>query len=145
MTLLHYHQGDLFELAPEGASLAHCVSADLAMGKGIAKEFKNRFGGFEKLRKQNPKPGKTLVLEVEETFVYYLVTKMMARDKPEGFYFYRALRDLRTLMEARQETQLWIPKIGCGLDELNWDDQVSGWLEKIFGGWEGEIHVCVLN
>ena len=43
--------GDLFS-CPEKASLAHCVSADLHMSKGIAAVFKQRFGGVEELEEQ---------------------------------------------------------------------------------------------
>lgn len=44
-------RGNLFS-CKETASLAHCVSADLHMGKGIASTFKQRFGGVEELKKQ---------------------------------------------------------------------------------------------
>ena len=43
--------GDLFE-CPGTCSLAHCVSEDLAMGKGVAKLFKEKFGGVSVLRAQ---------------------------------------------------------------------------------------------
>ena len=44
-------RGDLFQ-CPSSASLAHCVSEDMRMGRGIAKIFKNQFGGVEELKKQ---------------------------------------------------------------------------------------------
>ncbi len=44
-------KGDLFE-CPEEFSLAHCVSADLAMGKGIAVAFKEKFKGVQDLKRQ---------------------------------------------------------------------------------------------
>ena len=43
--------GDLFS-APPNVSLAHCVSADLAMRKGIAKTFKQAFGRVSELKGQ---------------------------------------------------------------------------------------------
>ncbi|KAJ8949416.1 hypothetical protein NQ318_007515, partial [Aromia moschata] len=43
-------QGDLFT-ADENCSLAHCVSQDLRMGKGIAREFKERFGKIRSIAK----------------------------------------------------------------------------------------------
>ena len=46
------HIGDLFS-APVTASLAHCVSADLHMGKGVAVEFRNRFQGIKELKEQS--------------------------------------------------------------------------------------------
>lgn len=44
-------KGDLFS-CPESSSLAHCVSADLAMGKGVAVLFKRKFGGVAELKAQ---------------------------------------------------------------------------------------------
>ena len=44
-------RGDLFQ-CPGTTSLAHCVSEDMAMGKGIAKVFKRKFEGKEELIKQ---------------------------------------------------------------------------------------------
>ena len=50
---LHFSEvrGDLFS-CPATASLAHCVSEDMAMGKGIATVFKKRFGGVRELKEQ---------------------------------------------------------------------------------------------
>lgn len=44
-------KGDLFS-CPNNSSLAHCISADVAMGKGIAVLFKKKFGGVQELKKQ---------------------------------------------------------------------------------------------
>ena len=47
-----FTKGDLFS-APSDASLAHCVSEDFRMGKGIATEFKKRFEGVNELLNQS--------------------------------------------------------------------------------------------
>lgn len=44
-------KGDLFS-CPSTSSLAHCVSEDMAMGKGVAVIFKKEFGGVGELRAQ---------------------------------------------------------------------------------------------
>lgn len=44
-------KGDLFECPPT-CSLAHCVSEDLAMRKGVATLFKEKFGGVNELKTQ---------------------------------------------------------------------------------------------
>ena len=44
-------QGDLFK-CPKEFSMAHCVGADLAMSKGIATIFKDKFGGVSHLKAQ---------------------------------------------------------------------------------------------
>ncbi len=41
-------KGDIFETDPS-MPLAHCVSSDLEMTKGIALEFRRRFGGLNQL------------------------------------------------------------------------------------------------
>ena len=47
-----FTKGDLFS-APSDVSLAHCVSEDFRMGKGIATEFKKRFEGVNDLLSQS--------------------------------------------------------------------------------------------
>ena len=44
-------KGDLFSCPPT-SSLAHCISEDVRMGKGIAVLFKNKFGGVQDLLRQ---------------------------------------------------------------------------------------------
>ena len=44
-------RGDLFSCS-NAASMAHCVSADLHMGRGVATAFKKKFGRVEELRAQ---------------------------------------------------------------------------------------------
>lgn len=44
-------KGDLFQ-TDDDVSLAHCISEDCGMGKGVAIMFKNKFGGVSDLKKQ---------------------------------------------------------------------------------------------
>ena len=44
-------RGDLFKCSRD-SSLAHCISEDVRMGKGIATTFKTRFGGVQDLLHQ---------------------------------------------------------------------------------------------
>ena len=44
-------KGDLFSCA-DTSSLAHCISADVRMGKGIATIFKKKFQGVKELLDQ---------------------------------------------------------------------------------------------
>lgn len=52
--------GDLFSCPPTD-SLAHCISEDCRMGKGIAVLFKEKFGGVNELLHQVAE-GKVLIL-----------------------------------------------------------------------------------
>jgi len=59
-------QGDLFD--QKNDSLAHCVSEDLVMGKGITKTFKQKFGHVNKLRNQQKSVGEVCFLQDECDF-----------------------------------------------------------------------------
>ena len=73
--------GDLFS-APRPHSLAHCISWDCRLGKGIAKIFRDRFGRVEEIRKQEVGVGGVAVLKEGNRFIYNLVTKKRYYDKP---------------------------------------------------------------
>lgn len=48
---LEEKKGDLFSCSTSH-SLAHCISEDVRMGKGIAVLFKKKFGGVEEIKRQ---------------------------------------------------------------------------------------------
>ncbi|CAL1545470.1 unnamed protein product [Lymnaea stagnalis] len=112
---------DLF-LCNESISLAHCVSEDLTMGKGIAVEFKKRFGKVEELKQQKAMVGQVAKLKVGDRHVYYLVTKEKHNDKPNITTLKFCLREMRDHCVAHGINELAMPKIGCGLDGLAWED-----------------------
>ena len=55
-------RGDLFEV-DKSFSLAHCVSADFKLGKGIAKLFRDKFGRVDELERSGAKAGGVAVLK----------------------------------------------------------------------------------
>jgi len=57
-------EGDLFY--QKNDSLAHCVSEDLAMGKGIAKIFKQKFGCVNQLKSQQKSVGEVCFLQDDQ-------------------------------------------------------------------------------
>lgn len=110
---------DLFS-CDETDSLVHCVSRDFHMGKGIAVEFKRRFKRQNILRNQNKGIGDVAFLNVGKRRVYYLITKEFYYQKPKFEDLKRCLKSLEGL--TREEEILSMPKIGCGLDGLKWED-----------------------
>src|SRR6266542_4739208 len=68
-------QGDLFTDAPENSSLAHCVSADFKMSKGIAKIFKKNYGDIKELFNQHKKVGQVAILQKNNRYIFYIITK----------------------------------------------------------------------
>jgi O-acetyl-ADP-ribose deacetylase (regulator of RNase III) len=101
-------------------ALAHCISADLAMGKGIAKTFKERFGGVDELRRQSLTVGQVGILLRDGRCIFYLVTKARYFHKPARADFTAALAALAAACRDRAVARLAMPRIGCGLDGLDW-------------------------
>ncbi|KAH8322105.1 hypothetical protein KR059_003118 [Drosophila kikkawai] len=111
--------GDLFG-AKSDFSLCHCVAADLRMGKGIAVKFRNKFGQVLTLQRQNVQPGGVAILQDQQRFVYYLVTKQTSWGKPTYQLLHSSLHAMRQHMISHNVRKIAMPRIGCGLDGLNW-------------------------
>ncbi|XP_070175640.1 uncharacterized protein [Littorina saxatilis] len=112
-------RGDLFSCEPDDA-MAHCVSEDLEMGKGIAVRFKQSFGKVDQLRAQNKKVGEVAILPVGASYVYYMITKKRYFHKPSYKTLRSSMEAMRDHCKQNNVASLAMPQIGCGLDELNW-------------------------
>jgi O-acetyl-ADP-ribose deacetylase (regulator of RNase III) len=108
--------GNLF--SDTTSSLAHCVAADLWMGRGIAVEFKRRFGGQVEL--QGTRVGDVGVMTNHARFIYYLVTKQHSTGKPTMETIRASLVAMKHHAIAHHVSQISMPRIGCGLDRLDW-------------------------
>ena len=126
---LQHVRGDLFSSAADG--LAHCVSADFRMGRGIARLFRDRFGGEAELRAGGTAVGGVAVRKARGKTVFYLVTKKVYSDKPSKEDFRQSLVALRKAAEDVGLASLALPRIGCGLDKLSWP-WVQAQLEDVF-------------
>lgn len=134
---------DLFTM-PQGYYLAHCISADFALGAGIAKTFDSvynmRFKLFKKYPDYEYHCGDTLLIDN----VFNLVTKNKCYHKPT----YESLRDALEMMKEQLEfmdaTKLAVPMLGCGLDKLQWA-QVENIIKDVFADTDVDIVVCVLE
>ena len=100
--------------------MAHCVSQDLHLGKGIARIFKHKFGGISELKKQNLFVGDVGVLLRNGRYIYYLVTKNMYFSKPSYTTLRKALESMRAHIISSAVKFVSVPKISCGLDQLKW-------------------------
>ncbi|CAG8667090.1 5441_t:CDS:1 [Funneliformis mosseae] len=126
-------KGDLFVDAPSTDALAHCVSQDLRMGKGIADIFKKKFNGVEELKAQKRVVGQVAYLQRDDRYIFYVITKSGVYDKPTQKDFETSLIELRRMCEKFGVNGLSIPRIGTGLDGLSLDF-VKDSINKAFEG-----------
>lgn len=133
---------DLFTM-PQGYYLAHCISADFALGAGIAKTFDSVYNMRFKLFKNYPdyqyNGGDALL--INNTF--NLVTKPKYWHKPTYDSLREALEMMKEQMDFVDTTKLAMPKIGCGLDKLSWD-KVYEVICEVFEDTDVEIVICEL-
>ena len=133
---------DLFTV-PQGYYLAHCISADFALGAGIAKVFDNvynmRYKLFREFGNYRYEGGDALLIDN----VFNLVTKPKCYHKPNYESLREALEMMKSMMDAFAITKLAMPKIGCGLDKLDWDN-VYYLICEVFEDTDVEILICEL-
>lgn len=139
-------QGDLFT-TPSNVSLAHCVSTDMQMSKGIAKIFRDRYNRVDELIAQSTNRsflfrlrcldflevpvGGCAYLVSNDQCIFYLVTKERYFHKPTMSSLESSLRAMRDLCLKNDIHRLAMPRIGCGLDKLDWN-AVSRLIQTIF-------------
>ena len=144
---------DLFTM-PKDYALAHCVSADFALGAGIAKEFDKRFNCRKRLLGLNfdsvkewdckNKKGDCIVTGFYDPYlIFNLVTKQNYWHKPTFETIENALVVMKDQCEFLGIKKVAMPKIACGLDGKQWSD-VKPLIEKVFADTDVEIVVCSL-
>lgn len=134
---------DLFTKSDE-YWLAHCISADFAMGKGIAVKFNEYFNMKARLKSEYPffwdKNGYCLISD--GTKVFNLVTKEKYWYKPTYETIRQALIAMREQARLYKVDKIAMPLIGCGLDKLRWE-KVRTIIEEVFATENVEILVCL--
>ena len=102
-------------------SIAHCISADFKMSSGIAQELKLQFPTKIPTKEMvNNAPLWPQVFNQSQRFLYHLITKRRYFHKPTYKNLRASLIGLRTHAETNNVTRISLPRIGCGLDKLDW-------------------------
>lgn len=137
---------DLFSVSDD-YYLAHCISADFDMDRGIVVEFNRRFDMKRKLQSKYPnylsqythkRIGGDCILEGK---VFNLITKERYFHKPTIITMRLALEKMKQICLENNIKKIAMPVIGCGLDRLNWND-VSEQIKSVFTDMHVEILVC---
>lgn len=150
---------DLFSLDSSEYVFAHCISADFAMGAGIAPQFEKHFNTKTKLlNKYNDElMCNTYLNDWRERIkdkvygdciyvapVFNLITKEFCYEKPTYRSLFDALLKMRSYCRRMGVKKLAMPKISCGLDGLNWNE-VKKMIFNLFNDENIEITVCYIN
>lgn len=138
---------DLFEYIGEDVKFVQCVSADLAMGAGIAVQFNKHFDTKNKaIAKYGEKPLRdwdscfpAQCIDVDEVFC--LVTKRNYWNKPTKQTMAQALMGLKSCCGGKCK-HLVMPRIGAGLDKLPWKETKEQ-IMSMFDDTDIHITVCV--
>jgi hypothetical protein len=120
------------DVARVQGAIAHCISADLHMGAGVARQIcqiraYNRPNDWQKPGHMNqPRAGMlhtvlvTTSPEDNSSQVFNLISKQHYWNHGDYPSMERVLKALRGKMIDHKVPRLSIPKIGCGRDRLEW-------------------------
>lgn len=132
-------KGNIFENLSEGIYLVHCISNDFELGAGIARQIEIRFN-IKQILKDNFYQKEFIPRCILTKNIFNLVTKEFYWNKPTYRTLTVALMDLESQIKDLNIKELHMPKIGCGLDKLEWT-KVKSIIEDIFQ--EDEIKIVV--
>ena len=125
-------------------SIAQCVSADFKTAAGVARKIKQQL----LMRKPTPNSVRRKVrwpqnIKKPQRFVYHMITKTRYFHKPT----YKALRAsliaLKSHAETNNVTRISMPRVGCGLDQLDWQ-KVRDMIQDVFHGSTVQVTLLTL-
>lgn len=133
--------GDLFALKAEdfggNLSYAQCISADFAMGAGVAVLFNKYFDIKNALKKDfgsflmywDRQENKGWCLYRNHTF--NMITKRNHWDKPTLTAIRNAMERMKEMCISMNVKNLAMPKIACGIDGQDWE-VISPMIQDVF-------------
>ena len=131
--------GDIFKDTTGHEAYMQCIGADFAMNKGIAEQFNERFDTRNLLIKRHhnnlamtwdKEPEGFCIVEPRHK-VYCLVINRDCWDKPGYNNMRKALRSAAKECIADGVSELRIPRVSYGFDQLEWEN-ISQIIQKEF-------------
>lgn len=154
--MINYETKDLLTVNRKKYVIAHCISADCAMGAGVVVPIMRNHPDLKKsckeysFGKNKQVVGHAYRYQDNEGVVYNLFSKYSVRHKAgvgisvQQYHeqLKQCLLDMKRQMIENDEKYLAIPQIACGLDRCKWSD-VSKIIEEVFKDSDIEILVCI--
>ena len=103
--------------------------------------FADKFPKLSSLRKINLKVGTAVPVCENAYFLYNLITKKFYWEKPEVICLKNSLLSMRAHAEQFGVKQINVPRLGAGLDGLDFYGQVLPVITSVFG--ESAVNVIV--
>lgn len=133
---LSYSKSSPIELLEKGLVIVNPVNTDGFMGKGLALEIAARFPKTNEYYKQvckqgKMKPGDIFFYKEAGIIIANLATKGSYKNPSKIEYIEKGLSNLKKFLDKPEykNVKVIMPKIGCGLGGLNWDE-VKALIEK---------------
>ena len=128
-------------------SMGHCFSADAHMSKGFAQFLSERVPRLRRIcRRANLLKDQVFPFwdSLSRRYIYNFVTKEKYSEKPDLQTLATTLQSMQSHATLHGVSTIAIPKIGCGLDQMNWQDVVK-LLRDIFAYSDIQIVVYSLD
>lgn len=132
--------------------LVHCISEDCAMGAGIALKFNQKIPRMKQMLKSIIEYNKISYPSAVEfryidtnlglVTIINMITKKNYYNKPTYNDFKISLEKVKEICIKNNIKEITMPKIGCGLDRLNWY-KVKNIIKCVFDDTDITINVCV--
>ena len=109
-------------------SIGHCISAYARMSKGFADFLSHRIPGLRSTcRKARLFMGQVYPFwdSTGKRYIYNLVSKERFYDKPNLSTLSKTLEAMKIHASMNGVSTIAIPKLGCGLDQMNWQEVVK--------------------
>ena len=106
-------------------SIGHCISADAKMSKGFAELLSEQIPGLQDAcRRTKVLTGQTFPFwdRVVNRYICNLVAKNKYFEKPSLPALSLTLAEMKSHARLYGISTITIPKIGCGLDKMNWQE-----------------------
>jgi len=112
-------EGNIFD-SPVDFAIAHCISSDFRMSKGIAREICQRYNVRNKLPPVTTYVGDTITTKHGSRTIFHLITKKFFFDKPTYTDIRIAIEKLKTEAIKNNQFKIALPIIASGLGGRNW-------------------------
>ena len=104
--------------------MAHCISQDAKMSKGIALQFVSNFPFLCHLRQEYNITGTAVAVPMRNGFIYNLVSKYEFWIKPTLEPLNACLSSMMKHVLLNRVTDISVPMLGGGCDKLNFEAYV---------------------